>query len=141
MYTHFNGNTSPSGSDVITKAYWTGHSIKTYSNVEEYNRCYSSGASIFMLELSSSNVRERDSKGILMHELNHQYGGKDHCHEILDEGTADERCRGGELCSVCGSSPRPKTCIMNKSRIDITASTVICTECQSDMHAHLKGHH
>ena len=61
--------------------------------------------------------------------------------EILDEGTADERCRGGELCSVCGSSPRPKTCIMNKSRIDITASTVICTECQSDMHAHLKGHH
>ena len=139
--THFNGNTNPSGSNVITKAYWSGHRIKTYSDVEEYNRCYSSGTSIFMIELSSSSVRDRDSKGILMHELNHQYGARDHYHEILDEGTANERCRGGEFCTVCGSSPRPQTCIMNRSRIDINNSTVICTECRSDMNTHLEDHH
>ena len=138
---HFNNNTSPPGSDIITKAYWSGHRIRTYPNIEEYNRCYSSGASIYMLELSSSSVRDRDAMGILMHELNHQYGAPDHYHEILDEGTPNERCRGGEFCYECGSNPRPTTCIMNKSRIDITDSTVICAGCKADMYTHLDNHH
>lgn len=138
---HFNNNTSPAGSNTVTKAYWSGHRIKTYSNVEEYNRCYSSGTSIYMLELSTASNRTQNSKGILMHELNHQYGAPDHYHEILDIGTVNERCRGGELCSDCGSNPRPNTCIMYRSRIDITVSTVICPGCKADMYLHLAGHH
>ena len=94
-----------------------------------------------MLELSSSSVRDRDSKGILMHELNHQYGAPDHYHEIIDEGTPYERCRGGEMCSICGTNKRPKTCIMNNSRIDITAESVICQSCKADIYVHLKNHH
>lgn len=138
---HFNNNTVPAGSNTVTKAYWSGHRIKTYTNAEEYNRCYSSGTSIYMLELSTASNRAQHSKGILMHELNHQYGAPDHYHEIINAGTVNERCRGGELCSVCGSNPRPNTCIMNRSRIDITAPTVICPGCKADMYLHLAGHH
>ena len=94
-----------------------------------------------MLELSTASNRAQHSKGILMHELNHQYGAPDHYHEIINAGTVNERCRGGELCSVCGSNPRPNTCIMNRSRIDITAPTVICPGCKADMYLHLAGHH
>lgn len=140
---HFSNNTSPSGSEVISKAYWSGHCIRTNSSTDESNRCYSSGTSVYMLEISSSIFRNRDSKGILMHELNHQFGAPDHYHEKLDEGTPYERCRGGEICSVCGDldKRRPPTCIMNNSRIDITASTVICDECQEDIFNHLNNHH
>ena len=84
---------------------------------------------------------ERAVKGTLMHELNHQYGAKDHYHEIIDEDTPNERCRGGDRCSDCGSNARPNTCIMNKSDIDITISTIICMACKSEIFAHLDEHH
>ncbi|MBO4770234.1 MAG: hypothetical protein J5563_05570, partial [Clostridia bacterium] len=140
---HFNSNTSPSGSNVITKAYWSGHCIQTYSGVNEFNRCYSSGTSIYMVEISSSTNRDRDSKGILMHELNHQFGAPDHYHEILDEGTPNERCRGGDICSICGDPDlrRPLTCVMNNCRIEIDSATVICPGCQTDILNHLENHH
>ena len=136
---HFNGNTSPSGSNVISKAYWSGHCIQTYSGISEYNRCYSSGFSIYMVELSSTLNRDRDSKGILMHELNHQFGAPDHYHERLSDGS----CRGGNICSVCGESDlkRPTSCIMYASRIDISSSTVICSGCRDDIICHLEDHH
>ena len=90
-----------------------------------------------MLELSSSSVRDHDSIAILMHELNHQYGAPDHYHEILDDGT----CRSGDICSDCGANGRPSSCIMKQGRMDITASTVICAACKSDIYAHLEQHH
>ena len=33
---------------------------------------------------SSISVRDRDSKSVLMHELNHQYGTRDYYHEFAD---------------------------------------------------------
>ncbi len=136
---HFIGNTSPSGNNVISKAYWSGHRIQTYSGISEYNRCYSSGSSIYMVEISSSLDRNINSKGVLMHELNHQFGAPDHYHEILPDGS----CRGGNICSVCGESElkRPTTCIMNNPRIDIFSSTVICSGCKDDIIYHLEDHH
>ena len=62
---HFNNNTSPAGSNVISKVYWSGHRIQTYPSVSEYNRCYSSGNSIYMLELSSSSDRDEILKAYL----------------------------------------------------------------------------
>jgi len=141
IYYHFFKNTLPFGSNVISKAYWSGHCIQSYPNKDEYNRCYSSGSSIYMLNLSSLSNRDQHSKGILMHELNHQYGAPDHYHEILDPGTPNERCRGGELCSYCGNNPRPDTCIMYRSRQDISVETIICIGCKADMLTHLEGHH
>ena len=138
---HFNANTLPSESNIITKAYWTCHRIKTTSDTEEYNRCYSYGRCIYMLELSSILFRERDSKGLLMHELNHQYGAKDHYHEFLYDENGNRYCRGGEICSDCGTNARSRGCIMNDSRANISAEDIICAECRKDILSHLKSYH
>ena len=75
-----------------------------------------------------------------MHELNHQYGAKDHYHELADKND-NQSCKFKERCSVCGDNPRPKSCIMYESEIDITNDDVICSECQNDILTHLKDHH
>ena len=83
-----------SASNTLTAAYWTGHKIDTTGMAggytTSYNRSFSSGFRIYMLELCNSTNREYNSKSVLMHELNHQYGAPDHYHEILADGT----CRG-----------------------------------------------
>lgn len=130
-----------SASNTLTAAYWTGHKIDTTGMggvyTTSYNRSFSSGYRIYMLELCNSTNREYNSKSVLMHELNHQYGAPDHYHEILADGT----CRGGAICSVCGSNPRPSTCIMCQGRMDITSDNVICDGCKGQMITHLEGHH
>lgn len=75
-----------------------------------------------------------------MHELNHQYGAKDHYHELADS-TDPNSCKFKETCSLCGNNPRPSSCIMYQSRIDITNPDVICPECQNDILAYLDINH
>lgn len=123
------------GTNVLTNVYWTGHRV---TDSIGNNRSFSWGTNgIYMLELCSSSNREYNSKSVLMHELNHQYGAPDHYHEILDDGS----CRGGIYCSTCGSSARPSTCIMCACRMDITDDNVICDGCRDQMIAHLEDHH
>ncbi len=130
-----------SASNTLTDAYWTGHKIDTTGMgrvyTTSYNRSFSSRFRIYMLELCNSTNCEYNSKSVLMHKLNHQYGAPDHYHEILADGT----CRGGALCSVCGSNPRPATCIMCQGCMDITSDNVICDGCKGQMITHLEGHH
>jgi hypothetical protein len=136
---HMQFSGSYPGSNIVTNAYWSCHRIKPYetSSANHFNRSYSYINNIYMLERSTSN-RVRDSQGILMHELNHQYGGKDHYHEI-DPNTGV--CRFAAICSECSPTPRPNTCIMFQSRRDITASDIICSSCQEDIKVHLNLHH
>jgi len=136
--THFN-NTYSLGSNVVTKVYWSCHEIQTNPDLDEYNRSYSSGRNIYLVSIFSSLERDLYSKGVLMHELNHQIGAPDHYHEIIDE--ENNICRGGDLCYDCGTNARPESCIMAHSRTDITASTVICDGCKNDIYDHLSGHH
>ncbi len=93
-----------------------------------------------MIERSSTSFREQNSKGVLMHELNHQYGAKDHYHELADKNDPNS-CKFKERCSECGNNPRPLSCIMYQSRINISNSDVICAACQNDILSHLNGHH
>ena len=86
-----------------------------------------------------------------MNELNHQYEVDDHYHERI----AANLCVGGNLCSgfyddndiyrTCnlggGANSRPYSCVMNWDRIDISASTVMCPGCRTDMTTHLNNHH
>ncbi len=148
----FNSNVSPAGSSTLTNAYWSGHKIQTYANLEEFNRSYSSGSSIYILERSKADNRYTDSTGILMHELNHQYGAPDHYHEIVSSSLPSSCKRsksngGSGYCSKSecniknGTINRPSTCIMNESRQDISKSTIICQGCKSDMITHLENHH
>ena len=72
-----------------------------------------------------------------MHELAHQYGARDHYHDEDTEGN----CINHEICSKCGDNKRPKTCIMNIGRTDITQDTVLCDECKEDILQHLMEYH
>ncbi|WP_303804440.1 DNRLRE domain-containing protein [Ruminococcus flavefaciens] len=130
------------GSNTITNILWSDHRIKSIATngTINYNRSCSSGTSIIMIERSGTNVRDRDSKGVLMHELNHQYGARDHYHELADINDPNS-CKFKDICSDCGTNPRPSTCIMYQSRIDIANTNVICSECQADILSHLNGHH
>lgn len=134
-------NTTYVGDSKTTYVLWSCHKIvSTATNGDpNYNRSCSSGTGIFLIEISSIN-RERNSQGVLMHELNHQYGAKDHYHELRDKNDPNS-CKFKERCSECGDNPRPSSCIMYQSRINITNDDVICTECQNDIFAHLNGHH
>ena len=127
------------GNNCLTSAFWTCHRIESTnsSGSVSINRSCSSSYSIFMLERSTVGTRYVDSTGILMHELNHQYGARDHYHELDDQGN----CKFSDICSVCGENPRSEFCIMNNSRQDITAATIICNDCINDILEHLNDHH
>lgn len=134
-------NASHVGDSKTTYVLWSCHKIaSTATNGDtDYNRSCSHGTGIFLIEISSTN-RKRNSQGVLMHELNHQYGAKDHYHELADKNDPNS-CKFKERCSECGDDPRPSSCIMYQSRIDITNDDVICAECQSDILTHLENHH
>ena len=130
------------GNNTITNVYWSGHRITSTSTsgITDENRSCSSGTAVIMIELSSESERFTESTGVLMHELNHQYGARDHYHEPAIAGD-DTTCKFKDICTRCGDNPRPSSCIMFDSRIDISESTVICSGCMEDIKAHLEDHH
>ena len=69
-----------------------------------------------------------------------QYGAKDHYHELADKDDPDS-CKFKENCSECGNNPRPSSCIMYQSRIQISDDGVVCSDCKQDMFEHLNSHH
>ncbi len=130
------------GNDLVTNVLWSGHSIVSVATNGElnYNRSCSSGTCIFIFKILDSNERDVYSKGVLMHELNHQYGAQDHYHELADSTNPDS-CKHKEFCSRCGNNPRPDSCIMYNSKIDVTVDSVICDGCFEDIVMHLELHH
>ena len=127
------------GSNTTTNVLWTCHKIKSIASNGRvnYNRSCSSGYYVYMLEISSANDRIIHSQGVLLHELNHQYGARDHYHEE----DANGNCKFSDICSTCGENPRPGSCIMANSRQDINSSQIICFGCKQDIINHLKDHH
>ena len=124
-----------------TYVLWSCHRIESisYSGMVNLNRCCSYGLHILMLERFDSDVRDMHSLGILMHEMCHQLGARDHYHEPKDPDDQNSVCKHGDICSECGENRRPASCIMNESRIDITQSTVLCEECIADIIRYLVG--
>ena len=127
------------GNNTTTNVLWSGHKIKSIasSGNVNFNRSCSSGYYLYILEISMSYNRTIHSQGVLLHELNHQYGAKDHYHEEISPGV----CKFADVCSTCGANPRPATCIMNNSRQNINSSQIICNECMQDIFIHLEDHH
>ena len=133
---------SHQGNNVTTNLLWSCHKIvstATNGNLN-YNRSCSSETSIFLISRSEAAKRAFNSKGVLMHELTHQYGAKDHYHELANKNDP-ESCKFKERCSECGLNPRPMSCIMYQTSIDIWKDNVICPACKEDILAHLEGHH
>jgi len=132
-------NSSCTGNNITTNILWTCHKIKSIASNEHvnYNRSCSSGYCVYVLEISSANDSVVHSQGVLLHELNHQYGARDHYHEE----DANGNCKFSDICSQCGENPRPGSCIMANSRQDINSSQIICSGCKQDIINHLKDHH
>ena len=128
-----------SGNNTTTNVLWSCHKIKSIAsngNVN-YNRSCSTGFYLYILKITTGNSRTIYSQGVLLHELNHQYGAKDHYHEEISPGV----CKFADACSTCGTNPRPASCIMNNSRQDVNSPQIICNECIQDIIAHLDDHH
>ena len=118
-----------------TMVLWSAHKICV--DVGMFNRPYSWGDYVYYIHISTSENRLIESIGMFMHELAHQYGVKDHYHEMGTDG----KCIGGDRCSRCGDFPRSASCIMNNSRQDITGEDIICEDCFQEILAHLNAHH
>ncbi|MBQ3214730.1 MAG: DNRLRE domain-containing protein [Oscillospiraceae bacterium] len=131
-------NQVTAGGNEHTSAFWTCHYITPFSSVGGFNnRNLSFEDVVLILErVENTNNRYQDSTGALMHELCHQFGAQDHYHELGEDNT----CKHAEICSDCGTNPRPATCIMQQFRIDITEDTVLCDECKQEILAHLQSH-
>jgi len=145
------------GNDLTTNAYWSCHRILSYNakgDLEE-NRSCSSGTNIIMVGRSSAVDREQDTIGVFMLELNHQYAGDDHYHEMKKLENGDLECKSKGICSgkwddiledyVCADTKeddmRPHTCIMNRSRQDISSNEILCEDCFKKIKDHLDEHH
>ncbi len=126
-----------SGNNLTTNIYWTGHRIKSTATngTTDYNRSCSYYTRIYMLNRTLSNL-----SAVLLHEINHQYDAVDHYHELADINDSTS-CKFKEICSDCGEKPRPSSCIMNSTSIDITSSSAICNLCKSEILIHLENHH
>lgn len=131
-----------SGNETTTAVLWSCHKIKSSSTpgVTDYNRSCSSGNYLFIISISSANERDQRSQGSLLHELNHQYGAKDHYHDLADINDPYS-CKFKDICSYCGTNPRPSTCIMHTTNQNISSGNIICSECQQDIYSHLNDHH
>lgn len=126
-----------SGNNTTTNVYWSGHRIKSTATngTINYNRSCSVGTRIILINRTASI-----HAAVLLHELNHQYAAKDHYHELADSND-ETSCKFKATCSECGTNPRPATCVMNSTSIDITASSAICSGCRSEILVHLADHH
>ena len=133
-------NNSFSGNNTTTNILWSCHKIKSVASngAINYNRSCSVGTSIILIKRSAGSERMLYTQGVVMHELNHQYGAPDHYHEL----DANGNCKFADICSKClGPNARPASCIMNDSTLDINNSDIICSGCQADILSHLQGHH
>lgn len=136
------------GNNQTTNVLWSGHRI-IYVDADGnpiyiegkpvYNRSFSYNEIVVMLVIEEI-LRDSVSKGVLMHELAHQFGARDHYHETTVDGD-DSTCKHKDICSWCGDNPRPESCIMNNSRVGINNQNVICSECMQDILNHLNSHH
>ena len=134
-------NSSHVGDSKTTYVLWSCHKITSTatSGVVNYNRSCSFGTGIFLIAINTSN-RDQKSQAVLMHELNHQYGARDHYHELADPNDYNS-CKFKDICSECGDNKRPSSCIMNTTSVDINSDSVICQPCIEEILAHLSDHH
>ena len=128
-------------SDTTTGVLWTCHKIQSIADNGTVNNNRSCSWHNIVLMLSIDTLaRKRNSEGTLMHELNHQYGAKDHYHELLDKND-ENSCKFKDVCSQCSENGRPQSCVMNNSDTDINRDDIICDACKEDILTHLKKHH
>lgn len=132
------------GTDVITKAVWTGHIMDGHkpSNSESVSQTlvfttantvsYSSGT---YSNKSSTNIRYYSLYEIT-HETGHQLGLNDgYCYKDIVNGTCSNK-----NCFTCRKLPLPN-CIMAQIKSPTNSTNMFCDDCKEKINSHLKDHH
>ena len=132
------------GTDVITKAVWTGHIMDGHkpSNSESVSQTlvfttantvsYSSGT---YSNKSSTNIRYYSLYEIT-HETGHQLGLNDgYCYK---DGNG-KHCSNSN-CFYCNGEPIPN-CIMAQIKSPTNSTNMFCDDCKEKINSHLKDHH
>ena len=132
------------GTDVITKAVWTGHIMDGHkpSNSEIVSQTlvfttantvsYSSGT---YSNKSSTNIRYYSLYEIT-HETGHQLGLNDgYCYK---DGNG-KHC-SNKNCFYCNGEPIPN-CIMAQIKSPTKSTNMFCDDCKEKINSHLKDHH
>lgn len=132
------------GTDVITKAVWTGHIMDGHkpSNSESVSQTlvfttantvsYSSGT---YSNKSSTNIRYYSLYEIT-HETGHQLGLNDgYCYK---DGNG-KHCSNSN-CFYCNGEPIPN-CIMAQIKSPTNSKNMFCDDCKEKINSHLKDHH
>lgn len=132
------------GTNVITKAVWTGHIMDGHkpSNSEIVSQTlvfttantvsYSSGT---YSNKSSSNIRYYSLYEIT-HETGHQLGLNDgYCYKDIVNGTCSNK-----NCFTCRKLPLPN-CIMAQIKSPTNSTNMFCDDCKEKINSHLKDHH
>lgn len=75
---------------------------------------------------------------VVLHEIMHQFGVKDHYHEENDNGVCKNKQYG---CSECGTPKRPPNCLMKTQDPNKVRESILCDSCKQEMLMHLADHH
>ena len=132
------------GTDVITKAVWTGHIMDGHkpSSSESVSQTlvftttntvsYSSGT---YSNKSSTDIRYYSLYEIT-HETGHQLGLNDgYCYKDIVNGTCSNK-----NCFTCRKLPLPN-CIMAQIKSPTNSTNMFCDDCKEKINSHLKDHH
>lgn len=94
---------------------------------------------------------EKEILGVLIHELGHRYGTRDHYHEggvpeIHEQNPTP--CANYPYCHYCGVPPykRKERCVMSEyenynNSVATNGQVLFCTECKNEIIVHLNSHH
>ncbi len=134
------------GTNTSTNVLWSGHKILSgYSadGKEVYNTSNAvPGIAIMLLKRDDMTGDIPPMATVLMHELSHTIGAKDHYHhviEITEDG--EEVCKNAEICSTCGTlEKRDINCLMSRATGEVS-SAMYCDSCKEEILAHLESHH
>ncbi len=132
------------GTDVLTKAVWTGHIMDGHkTSNSEFNSktlvfttantvSYSSGT---YSNKSPSKIRYYSLYEIT-HETGHQLGLNDgYCYKDIVNGTCSNK-----NCFTCRKLPLPN-CIMAQIKSPTNSTNMFCDDCKEKINSHLKDHH
>ena len=144
VYVDFSKRVPTKGDNKTTNVLWSCHGVKEFDGNERMaDRSFSLKTSVHMIDRFPFFGSGKKFQFILMHELNHQYDGKDHYHEEAVPGD-ESSCINKAICSDCGKKKRPESCVMYSDYgrySDISKDTIICEPCYDEIKAHLKKHH
>lgn len=132
------------GTNVITKAVWTGHIMDGHepSNSEIFSQTlvFTTANTVLYSSGTYSNKSSSDIRYYSLYEITHETG-----HQLgLDDGYCYKDIVNGKCsnknCFTCRKLPLPN-CIMAQMKSPTNSTNMFCDDCKEKINSHLKDHH